>query len=180
MITCESLSPNPTRRASLASVLLWVASSPLSAALADTYPYIPPPMLTTPGLPGFKKVEETGVKLQDVIEGSGASASEGDVVEFNYVCRRSNGYFVYSTVDQFTGESSPVTFSLSDGKMIPGLKSVLVGMKPGGKRRAIVPPNAGYVTEDLEPQPTEFGPKRSLLSHSKEPLLFEVQLLKIK
>lgn len=31
----------------------------------------------------------------DVIEGEGVEAREGDIVEVNYVCRRSNGYFVY-------------------------------------------------------------------------------------
>ncbi|KAL5972410.1 hypothetical protein ACLOJK_041664 [Asimina triloba] len=62
---------------------------------------------------------------------------------------------------------------------IIGLKEVLVGMKVGGKRRALIPPNVGYVTESLQPIPDEFGPRRSLLSHMNEPLVFEVQLLKV-
>lgn len=33
--------------------------------------------------------------FQDVIEGDGSVAHEGDLVEVNYVCRRSNGYFVH-------------------------------------------------------------------------------------
>lgn len=132
-----------------------------------------------PDLPGFRNTDK-GVRIQEVLEGSGATASAGDLVEFNYVCRRSNGYFVYSTVNQFTGESSPVTLPLDGNKMIAGLERVIVGMKPGGKRRAVIPPAVGYITTDLEPQPREFGPQRSLLSHAKEPLLFEVQLLKIK
>lgn len=142
----------------------------------------PPPAplpMEDPNLPGFINTD-IGVRIQEVLEGKGPAASDGDMVEFNYVCRRSNGYFVYSTVDQFSGESRPVTLPLNGRKMIAGLQKVLVGMKPGGKRRAIIPPAVGYIDAGLEPQPKEFGPQRSLLSHAKEPLLFEVQLVKIR
>ncbi|KAL8462154.1 hypothetical protein ACS0TY_033287 [Phlomoides rotata] len=54
----------------------------------------------------------SGVIIQDIVEGQGNEAHEEDTVEFNYVCRRSNGYFVHSTVDQFSGESSPVIIRL--------------------------------------------------------------------
>ncbi|XP_055808473.1 peptidyl-prolyl cis-trans isomerase FKBP16-1, chloroplastic isoform X2 [Solanum dulcamara] len=137
---------------------------------------------------------DSGVRLQDIVEGEGPEAREGDIVEINYVCRRSNGYFVHSTVDQFSGESAPVILPLDDKqvmvfasfglkieilKIIKGLKEVLIGMKPGGKRRALIPPSVGYINENLQPVPEEFGPRRSLMSHMKEPLIFEVQLLKV-
>ncbi|KAH6822763.1 FKBP-like peptidyl-prolyl cis-trans isomerase family protein [Perilla frutescens var. hirtella] len=121
----------------------------------------------------------SGVIIQDIVEGQGQEAREEDIVEFNYVCRRSNGYFVHSTVNQFSGESSPVILRLDEVQMIKGLKEVLTGMKIGGKRRALIPPSVGYTSEALQPVPEEFGPRRSLLSHAKEPLIFEVQLLKV-
>ncbi|KAB2096234.1 Peptidyl-prolyl cis-trans isomerase FKBP16-1, chloroplastic -like protein [Gossypium arboreum] len=121
----------------------------------------------------------SGVRIQEIIEGEGRQARDGDYVQVNYVCRRSNGYFVHSTVDQFSGESSPVTLPLDENQIIKGLKDVLTGMKVGGKRRALIPPSVGYINENLKPIPDEFGPRRSLLSHAKEPLIFEVQLLKI-
>ncbi|XP_012462356.1 peptidyl-prolyl cis-trans isomerase FKBP16-1, chloroplastic isoform X2 [Gossypium raimondii] len=120
-----------------------------------------------------------GVRIQEIIEGEGREARDGDYVQVNYVCRRSNGYFVHSTVDQFSGESSPVTLPLDENQIIKGLKDVLTGMKVGGKRRALIPPSVGYINENLKSIPDEFGPRRSLLSHAKEPLIFEVQLLKI-
>ncbi|KDP23637.1 hypothetical protein JCGZ_23470 [Jatropha curcas] len=122
---------------------------------------------------------DSGVRIQEIIEGEGSEAHEGDVVEINYVCRRSNGYFVHSTVDQFSGESSPVILPLDENRIIKGLKDVLIGMKIGGKRRALIPPSVGYINETLKPIPEEFGPRRSLLSHANEPLIFEVQLLKV-
>lgn len=43
----------------------------------------------------------------------------------------------------------------------------------------MIPPSVGYVNETLGPIPDQFGPRRSLLSHVNEPLIFEVQLLKV-
>ncbi|XP_034899679.1 peptidyl-prolyl cis-trans isomerase FKBP16-1, chloroplastic isoform X3 [Populus alba] len=166
------------------------------------------PVLAAP-MPEMKEPEvirtlelPNGVRFQEVIEGEGPEAQEGDTVEVNYVCRRSNGYFVHSTVDQFSGESSPVILPLDENQIIKGLKEVLIGMKVGGmlkdlidplywllynhpffhlsgKRRALIPPSVGYVNENLKPIPDEFGPRRSLFSHANEPLIFEVQLLKV-
>ncbi|XP_010252848.1 PREDICTED: peptidyl-prolyl cis-trans isomerase FKBP16-1, chloroplastic isoform X3 [Nelumbo nucifera] len=81
--------------------------------------------------------------------------------------------------DQFSGESNPVTLPLDNKQIIEGLKEVLIGMRVGGKRRALIPPTVGYINENLKPIPDEFGPRRSLLSHANEPLVFEVQLLKV-
>jgi hypothetical protein len=38
---------------------------------------------------------------EDVVEGEGPEAREGDLVQFNYVCRRANGYFVHRCVVEF-------------------------------------------------------------------------------
>ncbi|PUZ74555.1 hypothetical protein GQ55_1G073800 [Panicum hallii var. hallii] len=43
----------------------------------------------------YRKLD-SGVVLEDVVEGEGPEAQEGDLVQFNYVCRRANGYFVHS------------------------------------------------------------------------------------
>ncbi|KAF3616184.1 Peptidyl-prolyl cis-trans isomerase FKBP16-1, chloroplastic [Capsicum annuum] len=159
------------------SVLQFVGLSPIVISIS---PVSSAPMqeMREPDIIRTLKLD-SGVRLQDIVEGEGPEAHEGDVVEINYVCRRSNGYFVHSTVDQFSGESAPVILPLDDKQIIEGLKEVLIGMKPGGKRRALIPPSVGYINENLQPVPEEFGPRRSLMSHMKEPLIFEVQLLKV-
>lgn len=156
----------------MTTILVAAATSPVGAK-----PMMP--MMVEPDLPKFRKTL-SGVKIQEVVDGSGPEAKTGDTLEFDFVCRRSNGYFVYSTVDQFNDQSRPAVLPLGTGKIIPGLEEVLAGMRPGGKRRALIPPDVGYTDPSLEPQPKEFGPRRALLSHAKEPLVFEVQLLKIK
>ncbi len=67
-------------------------------------------------------------------------------------------------------------------EIIPGLEEVLEGMRPGGRRRALIPPELGYAADptNAQPQPPTFATKRQLLNHSKEPLLFEVELLRIR
>ncbi|XP_015880774.3 peptidyl-prolyl cis-trans isomerase FKBP16-1, chloroplastic isoform X1 [Ziziphus jujuba] len=139
---------------------------------------VPLPEMKEPEVIGTLKLP-SGVRIQEIVEGKGPEAHERDLVEINYVCRRSNGYFVHSTVDQFSGESTPVILPLDENRIIKGLKEVLIGMRVGGKRRALIPPSLGYINEDLNPIPEEFGPRRSLLSHANEPLIFEVQLLKV-
>ncbi|XP_023633678.1 peptidyl-prolyl cis-trans isomerase FKBP16-1, chloroplastic isoform X1 [Capsella rubella] len=155
--------------AGFGSVLTLLGSPGLAAPLPEMKE---PQVIRTLKLP-------SGVRFQEIVEGEGPEAHEGDLVELNYVCRRANGYFVHSTVDQFSGESSPVKLILDGNDVIEGLKEVLVGMKAGGKRRALIPPSVGYINETLKPIPEEFGPRRSLLSHANEPLVFEIQLLKV-
>lgn len=67
-----------------------------------------------------------------------------------------------------------------DEGVIPGLQDAVRGMQAGGKRRALVPPELGFVNDTLQPQPPTFATKRQLLNHSKEALMFELQLLAIR
>ena len=74
----------------------------------------------------------------------------------------------------------PVYYTLGKTRIIQGLEEVLVGMKAGAKRRAYIPPRLGYLAdESLEPQPPGYGPKRQIAQHKNEPLLFEVQMIKV-
>ncbi|KAK6776999.1 hypothetical protein RDI58_023716 [Solanum bulbocastanum] len=98
------------------SVLQFVGLSPIFISIR---PVLSAPMqeMREPDVIRTLKLD-SGVRLQDVIEGEGPEAREGDIVEINYVCRRSNGYFVHSTVDQFSGESAPVILPLDDKQVM--------------------------------------------------------------
>ena len=79
---------------------------------------------------------------------SGEQAKAGDSVQFDYTIRRANGYFIYATVacGIGCGDGTPEVAQLGGkGTLIAGLDELLTGMRPGEKRRALVPPALGYV-----------------------------------
>lgn len=59
------------------------------------------PGLATPvdeSAPKFSKTE-SGIRIQELANGSGPQAQTGSTVLFDYVLRRSNGYFIYGTLE---------------------------------------------------------------------------------
>lgn len=69
-------------------------------------------------------------------------AKLGDVVLFDYVLRRANGYFIYGTIEGVSFQPKdtpvgPVAFKLGNGTLIPGLEevcNVLGGLTVRGHR----------------------------------------------
>eukprot|EP00198_Chlamydomonas_reinhardtii_P011648 XP_001700985.1 peptidyl-prolyl cis-trans isomerase, FKBP-type [Chlamydomonas reinhardtii] len=185
-----------SRRELLTAVALTAAAAPVgllrpAPAGAKGAAPVDPGDWSSPGLgapvdpnaPKFVKLP-SGVRYQELNIGSGPAASSGDVVLFDYVLRRSNGYFIYGTVEGISFQprdvpTAPVNAKLGAGELIPGLEEVLAGMSPGSKRRALVPPELGYVGGGEGPQPPTFATKRQLETHRREPLLFEVQMLRV-
>jgi len=144
-----------------------LAAAPLLFARgADALPgsanALPPPPL---GPSSFQRTS-SGAVYEVLAQGSGSPAQLGDTVQFEYTLRRGNGYFIYSTSDCGIGcgDGSPVFATLGQTPLIEGLAEVLVGMRAGESRRALIPPALGYVREGLEPQPPEYGQRRQLLA----------------
>lgn len=120
---------------------------------------------------------------EQINDGVGTAAKAGEVAVFDYVLRRANGYFIYGSIDCGIGcgNGDPAEFVLGPtGTLIQGLDELLTGMRPGEKRRALIPPSLGYTNKGLSPQPPEFGQKRQVETHAREPLVFEVKLVKTR
>ncbi|GLC33373.1 hypothetical protein PLESTM_000054300 [Pleodorina starrii] len=186
----------PTNRRSLL-LLSGVATAaaalslPCPAAAKSVAASVEPGDWSSPGLgapvdpsqPRFVKLP-SGVRFQELNVGSGPMAGPGETVLFDYVLRRSNGYFIYGTVEGVSFQPrdvpvAPVSCKLGSGELVAGLEEVLSGMAPGSKRRALIPPELGYVGGEELPQPPTFATKRQLENHRREPLLFEVQMLRV-
>ena len=77
---------------------------------------------------------------------SGEQAKAGDNIQFDYTLRRANGYFIYATVacGIGCGDGTPEVAQLGKTALIAGLEELLTGMRPGEKRRALIPPALGY------------------------------------
>ena len=83
---------------------------------------------------------DNGLEIQDVIVGSGVEAKKGDIVSAHYVGTLSNGQKFDSSYDH----GQPFSFTLGGGMVIQGWDFGLVGMRVGGKRKLIIPPDLGY------------------------------------
>lgn len=112
----------------------------------------------TKGEPGEvmeKKMEwnanESGLKWMDVTVGEGKAAAFGDNVECHYHLfladeNGEKGKSVQNSRDPNpqTGKAQTFKFKLGDGNLIKGWNEGMVGMKPGGVRRLLIPPDLGY------------------------------------
>jgi hypothetical protein len=125
-----------------------------------------------------------GVDYYDVVLGEGDEAQEGRSVQFLWVLRRANGYFVASSTTENNNE--PFIYRVGNrGKVITGIDEAIRGMKVGGIRRISVPPQAGYILgvdgDKPGPLPKDYGPKRQILTRKdREIWKFEIKLLKMK
>jgi peptidylprolyl isomerase len=78
---------------------------------------------------------------QDIVTGAGAEAVSGKTVSVQYVG------VAYSTKQEFDASwdrGSPFQFQLGAGMVIKGWDQGFAGMKVGGRRLLIIPPDLGY------------------------------------
>jgi FKBP-type peptidyl-prolyl cis-trans isomerase len=89
------------------------------------------------------------LKIKDVVVGTGAEAKNGDHVTVNYVGTLDDGTKFDSSYDRKT----PFTFTLGAGEVIKGWDFGVLGMKVGGKRTLVIPPELGYGARSVGPIP---------------------------
>ena len=77
----------------------------------------------------------SGLYVQDLTMGTGTFASRGRTAVVRYTGWRADG-------KQF--DEGEITLTLGTNKTIAAWEEGLLGMRVGGKRRLVVPPNLGY------------------------------------
>ena len=80
----------------------------------------------------------------DIKEGKGEMPKQGQKVTVNYTGSLVNGTKFDSNVDPQFGHVQPFTTPIGVGQVIPGWDEGLMTMKPGGKRKLIIPSDLGY------------------------------------
>ncbi|HEX3733950.1 MAG TPA: FKBP-type peptidyl-prolyl cis-trans isomerase [Solirubrobacterales bacterium] len=94
------------------------------------------PKVTVPKGAPPKKLEE-----KELVEGTGPEAKSGDEVTVQYV---GVNYKTGKEFDASWDRGEPFSFTLGAGQVIPGWDQGVAGMKVGGRRELIIPPELGY------------------------------------
>jgi FKBP-type peptidyl-prolyl cis-trans isomerase len=82
----------------------------------------------------------SGLKYIELVAGDGVAAEAGQTVTVHYSGYLTNGKKFDSSVDR----NEPFVFQLGAGQVIKGWDEGVEGMKTGGKRKLIIPPQLGY------------------------------------
>ncbi|MGH9188094.1 MAG: FKBP-type peptidyl-prolyl cis-trans isomerase [Acidimicrobiales bacterium] len=83
----------------------------------------------------------TDLVIEDVVEGEGRQAKPGDTVDVHYVG------VAWKTRRQFDASwdrGETFSFGLGEGNVIKGWDQGVAGMRVGGRRRLVIPPNLAY------------------------------------
>jgi FKBP-type peptidyl-prolyl cis-trans isomerase len=82
----------------------------------------------------------SGLYYQDVQVGAGTEATAGDSATVHYEGFLRNG----TKFDSSRDRDQPFSFQLGVGDVIPGFDQAVFGMREGGIRKVVLPPNLAY------------------------------------
>jgi len=100
--------------------------------------------------------------ITDLVVGTGAAAVSGQKVTVHYTGTLTDGSKFDSSLDR----GQPFSFPLGAGRVIRGWDEGVAGMKVGGKRKLVIPPEMGYGARGFPP-----------VIPANATLVFEVELL---
>lgn len=102
--------------------------------------------------------------IDDIKTGVGEEVKSGDKVSVHYVGTLQSG----EEFDNSRTRNQPFEFTVGKGQVIPGWEEGVVGMKVGGQRVLVIPPEKAYGSEGIGPIP------------GNATLVFAIELLEIK
>lgn len=92
------------------------------------------------GEPVATSVTPTGIKIEDLVVGTGPGAGNGSKIKVHYTGYLTNGAVFDSSIPR----GRPYTLDLGKGRVIKGWDEGIQGMRAGGKRRLTIPPEMAY------------------------------------
>jgi peptidylprolyl isomerase len=113
---------------------------------------------------GEATATQEGLVIQDVTPGTGAEAVAGKTITVHYTGVLEDGTVFDSSIPR----GVPFEFPLGEGRVIKGWDQGVLGMKVGGKRILVIPPELAYGSAGVGPIPPNAT------------LIFQVELLDVK
>jgi peptidylprolyl isomerase len=99
----------------------------------------------------------TELQKTDIVKGKGRRAQAGETLDVDYVG------ISWSTGAQFDASwdrGQPISFPLGAGQVIPGWDQGVAGMRVGGRRVLVIPPDLGYGAQGAPP---DIAPNETLV-----------------
>lgn len=120
---------------------------------------------TKPKVPKPKGEAPTALSVNDVVKGTGPAVKAGEQISVQYV---GVGFPDGKQFDASWDNGEPFPFLLGGGMVIPGWDQGIIGMRKGGRRTLVIPPDLAYGPQG---SPPAIGPN--------EPLVFVVDLVDV-
>lgn len=149
-----------SRDSAIAANLIETETAPVVqvAQAADLKP------MTTPNAENKETVTTaSGLKYTEVVEGTGETPQNGQVVTVHYTGTLTDG----TKFDSSRDRGQPFKFKIGVGQVIKGWDEGVGTMKVGGRRMLEIPAELGYGSRGIGPIPPN------------STLLFDVELLKV-
>jgi peptidylprolyl isomerase len=162
MATSKSGGGSPTVRNEQGVKVLAIAV--VAALLLSAIGYL---LWSRSGSAGKEITTASGLKYQDIVEGTGPTPQKGQTVAVAYTGSRQSDGFVFDSTARNGGK--PYEFALGRATVIKGWDEAIATMKVGGKRHLIIPPELGYGAAG---RPPNIPPNATLL--------FDVELVSVK
>lgn len=102
--------------------------------------------------------------IDDIKVGEGAEVAEGDTVAVHYIGTLQDG----TEFDNSKKRGQPFEFTVGAGQVIKGWEEGLLGMKVGGQRILVIPPEKAYGQNGIGPIPPNAT------------LVFAIELIEVK
>ena len=104
-----------------------------------------------PTLAGSDATAPTELVTEDIVVGDGDEAKEGDTVKVQYVGALFEDGTEFDASWQGEEPGQAFEFTLGGGQVIPGWDEGVAGMKVGGRRVLVIPPELGYGAQGSPP-----------------------------
>lgn len=107
----------------------------------------------------------SGLQYQDMVAGTGPEATPGQTAVVHYTGWLTDG----TKFDSSRDRGQPFSFPLGGGQVIAGWDEGVAGMKVGGRRKLVIPPDLGYGAMGSPP-----------VIPASATLVFDVELVDVK